>query len=152
MEATPMIVEGRITIASTPRDLFNVLADPAAWAALDSALVEVTPLSRIGPGTTGSMRRRVGPGLTVTTAWTNTEFAPDVRLENLIKGFGYELLEAITLASDGHGTQVTVVDRLVATSIVGRAMIAMSRRIVRRDLDARLTKLKSLLEAGSAAT
>ena len=146
-----MIIEGQIAIASAPRRVFDVLADPTAWVALDAALVEVTPLARIVPGTTGSMRRRVGPGMTVTTAWTNTEFVPDARLENLIKGFGYELREAVALAPDGDGTQVTVLDTLVATSLVGRALVALSRGIIRRDLDARLLKLKSHLETGPRA-
>jgi carbon monoxide dehydrogenase subunit G len=145
-----MIIEGRITIASTPQNVFDVLTDPAAWATLDAALVEVTPLTRLVPGTSGSMKRRIGLGLTVTTAWTNTDFVPGARLENRITGFGYELREGVTLASAGDGTQLTVVDTLVATSLVGQAMVAMSRRIIRRDLDARFAKLKSLLETGSA--
>jgi hypothetical protein len=92
----------------------------------------------------------VGPGLAVTTAWTNTEFVPGARLENLIKGFGYELRETVRLAADPIGTQMTVVDTLSPTSLVGRAMVAMSRGFIERDLHARFTKLKSMLEAGSS--
>lgn len=151
MPSGAMIVESQVGIARTPREVFDVLADPATWFTVDAALVDVVPREPLVPGTTGTMRRRVGLGLTVTTAWENTEFVPGARLENLIKGFGYELRESVVLAADPNGTQVTVVDTLTPTSLVGRAMVAVSRGIIERDLHARYAKLKSLLEAGSSA-
>jgi len=132
MASGAMIVETTVGIARSPQDVFDVLADPSTWSALDAALVDVEPCEAVVPGATGTIRRRVGLGLTVTTAWENTEFVPGVRLENLIKGFGYELRETVRLAADAHGTQVTVVDTLMPTSLVGRAMVAMSRGITRR--------------------
>jgi hypothetical protein len=113
--------------------------------------VEVVPRKRVALGSTGTVRRRVGAGLTVKTALEITAFVPGARFENLIAGFGYELRETVVLAADAIGAQVAVVDTLVPTSLVGRAMVAVSRRIIERDLHARCAKLKSLLEAGSAS-
>jgi hypothetical protein len=98
------------------------------------------------------MRRRVGPGLKVTTAWKNTALMPGVRIEMLDTGFGYELHESVVLSGDPVGTRVTVVDTLRPTSLIGRVMVASSRRIIQRDLDARLASLKSLLESRPAAS
>ena len=150
MQTGGMIIEGRVAIARTPQEIFDVLVDPAAWSTLDAALVDVVPRDLVVPGSTGTMRRRVGLGLTVTTAWENTEFVPGARLENLIKGFGYELRETIVLAADPIGTQVDVIDTLIPTSLVGRAMVAVSRGIIERDLHRRFAKLKVVLEVGSA--
>ncbi len=74
-----LIVEGQVAIARTPREVFDVLADPATWSAVDAALVDVTPREPLVPGASGTMRRRVGPGLAVTTRWENTEFLPGTR-------------------------------------------------------------------------
>lgn len=149
MSTGALIVEGQVGIARTPQEVFDVLADPTSWFSVDPALVDVEPREPLVPGTSGTMRRRVGPGLTVKTAWENTEFVRGARLENLITGFGYELRETVVLAADPTGTQMTVVVTLTPTSLVGRAMVAMSRGFIQRDLDARFGKLKSLLEAGS---
>ena len=145
-----LIVEGQVAIARTPREVFDVLADPATWSAVDAALVDVTPREPLVPGASGTMRRRVGPGLAVTTRWENTEFLPGTRLENLITGYGYELRETVTLWAESDGTRMTVVDALTPTSLVGRAMVAVSRGIIERDLHARFAGLKALLEASSA--
>ena len=40
-------------------------------------------------------------------------------------------------------------DELIPTSLVGRAMVAMSRRFLQRDLDARFARLKATVEATS---
>jgi hypothetical protein len=151
MPSGAMIVEGQVGIARTPQEVFDVLADPTTWFSVDPALVDVEPREPLVPGVSGTMRRRVGPGLIVKTTWENTELVPGARLENLDKGFGYELRETVVLAADANGTQVTVVDTLTPTSLIGRAMVAMSRGFIQRDLDARFAKLKSMLEAGSAA-
>jgi hypothetical protein len=151
MPSEAMIVEGQVGIARTPQEVFDVLADPTTWFTVDPALVEVEPREPLVAGVTGTMRRRSGLGLTVKTAWENTALVPGTRIENLIRGFGYELRETVVLAADSIGTQVSVVDTLIPTSLVGRAMVAVSRGFIQRDLDARFAKLKSMLEAGSAA-
>ncbi len=147
-----LVVEAQFGITATPEAVFNVLVDPAMWSTIDDALVEVVPRDRLVLGATGTMRRRAGMGLTVTTRWENTALVPATRLENLIRGFGYELRETIDLSAGASDTNVAVVDTLVPTSLVGRAMVAMSRRIIERDLHARFVKLKSVLEAGERAT
>jgi polyketide cyclase/dehydrase/lipid transport protein len=150
MRTGALIVEGQVAIARTPQEVFVALADPTSWASVDPALVDVTPSRPLVPGSSGTMRRRVGPDLTVKTAWENTEFVPGARLENLIKGFGYELRETVVLEAAPIGTQMTVVDTLTPTSLVGRAFVAMSRTFIERDLHSRFAKLKLLLETGSA--
>jgi hypothetical protein len=143
-----MIVEGWIEIARPPGAVFDELADPTTWVTHDPALVAVEPRDRLVHGATGTMRRRVGFGMKVTTAWENTRFEPGACLEMLIRGSGYELREAVDFVATPTGTTVTVIDDLVPTSLVGRAMVAMSGRIIERDLSARLARLKTTLEAG----
>ncbi len=150
MSARALIVKGQVGIARPPHEVYDVLADPSAWFALDDALVDVTPRGPLVPGMTGRMRRRAGLGLTVSTAWENTELVRGASIVNLITGFGYELRERVTLTADPIGTQVTVVDELTPTSLVGRAMVALSRRFIQRDLDARFARLKETVEAAPA--
>lgn len=147
MPGRALIVEGGIGIARPPQDVFDVLADPTTWATLDTALVDVEPRAPVAPGMKGTVRRRVGPGMTVKSAWEITDYAPGVRFENLITGSGYELRETVVLAAEPDGTRVSVVDALIPTSLVGRVMVAASGGFIRRDLTARLANLKSLLEA-----
>lgn len=144
-----MIVERRIEIARPPGAVFDELADPTTWATHDPALLEVRPRDRLVHGATGTMRRKVGPGMKVTTAWENTRFEPGACLEMLVRGSGYELTETVDFAATPTGTTVTVVDDLVPTSLVGRVMVAMSGRIIERDLTARLDRLKAMLETGT---
>lgn len=142
-----MIVAGEVEIARGPQAVFDVLADPATWATHDPALVDVRPRDRLIPGATGTMRRRVGIGMVVTTSWENTHYEPGVRLEMLVRGSGYQLRETVTFAATSTGTIVSVMDNLTPTSLVGRVMVAMSGRIIDRDLNARLARLKAMLEA-----
>jgi uncharacterized protein YndB with AHSA1/START domain len=143
-----IVVEDRLAISAPPSAVFAMLADPAEWFAQDEALVDVAPREPLVAGSAGTMRRRVGLSLTVKTGWRNVEFVPGGRLVNVITGFGYELREAVILAprEDG-GTEMVVVDTLSPTSIVGRVMVAMSRRIIERDLHARFARLKEQVEA-----
>lgn len=145
-----MIVERRVEIARPPAAVFDVLADPTTWVTHDPALVDVEPRDRIVQGAAGTMRRRAGLGMTVRTSWENTICLPGSCLEMLIRGSGYELREKVDLVASPSGTTVSVVDDLVPTSLVGRAMVAMSGGFIERDLSARLGRLKVMLEAAPA--
>jgi len=142
-----LIVEAQESVGADPQRVFDILADPTLWSALDTALVEVTPRDRLVPGANGTIRRRVGLGMAVTTRWMNTSFVPGAHIENLITGFGYELRETIDLAPDEHGTAVVVVNTLTPTSLIGRAMVAMSRGTIEGSLRARFVALKALVES-----
>jgi hypothetical protein len=141
-----VIVKGDVSIACAPADVFDVLADPSTWFDLDPALEDVEPGAPLSPGVVGTMRHRRGPRMHVTTGWENTSLLPPSRLENLIRGPGYELRETVTLAPDVRGTRVAVVDTLTPTSLIGRVMVALSRGIIERDLRSRCDRLKSLIE------
>ena len=145
-----MIIEDRIAIGVPPQRVFDVLADPATWFVIDPTLVDVTPREPITLGSTGTMRNRRGPGFTAKVSWTTVEFVPGARLVQHLRGSGYELSEAVVLSVDGLGTQMTVVDTLVPTSLAGRLMVSLSRGIMERDLASRCARLKALLEAGEA--
>jgi hypothetical protein len=56
----------------------------------------------------------------------------------------------VSLESAGGGTQMTVVDTVVSTSLFGRMMIAFSRRIMETDLRARCANRKTLVETAPA--
>ncbi len=151
MLAEPIVVEGHVAITAPPSSVFAVLVDPANWSALDDALVDVEPREPLVALSVGTMRRRVGFGLTVTTAWRNVEFVPGSRIANMITGFGYELLETVDLAAtEGGETEMNVVDTLTPTSIPGRVLVAMSRRVIERDLQARFDRLKQVFDEAPA--
>lgn len=143
-----MIIQAEISIAADRQLVFDALADPATWFAIDPTLIDATPRTPLTLGATGTMRNRRGPGMTATVSWRTTELEPGARLTQYLVGMGDELGETVELASDGAGTHLTVVDTLVPTSIVGRLMVAFSRGIMERDAQARCTKFKALLEAG----
>ena len=142
-----MIIEGQVGVAAPPQRIFDALIDPSTWFDIDPTLVDVTPREPISLGTTGTMRNRRGPGMTATATWTTTEFVPGARLTQHLRGFGYELTETIELTAEAPGTQMTVVTTLIPTSLAGRVMVALSRRIVERDLQSRFARLKALVES-----
>ena len=149
MATDAVIVESQREFATTPDILFATLADPASWLALDKALVDVQPREPLGAGSAGTMKRRFGPGFNVTTAWRNVEFVRDSRLDNVIKGMGYELLESVLFEpAAGGGTKMSIRDTLTPTSLFGRGFVAMSRGFIERDLQARLDRLGSLFPPG----
>lgn len=151
MAVQPLVIEGWASVAAPPQDVFEVLTDPGTWFSIDPTLVDVNPRERLVLGTTGTMRNRRGPGLTATATWTTTELIPSIRLTQHLKGFGYELTESVTLAEDKLGTEMTVVDSLIPTSLAGRILVALSRGIMERDLQARFARLKVLIETSVAA-
>jgi hypothetical protein len=136
-------------IARSPDEVSDFLVDPANWARIDPALVDLQPRARLALGAMGTMTRRVG-GMRVTTAWEVTGLDPGSRLAMCITGRGYRLTETITLAAEGAGTLVTVVDDLLPTSLAGRAFVAISGPFIRRDLRDRTARLTTLL--GSSAS
>ena len=150
MSAQPLVVEGDIMITRPPMHVFDVLVDPTTWHDIDPALVEVTPLDPLSLGATGTMRHRRGPGMTARTSWDVTAFVPGARLDNHLIGLGYELTESVELTPVPTGTRMRVVDTVIPTSLVGRAMIALSRGIMERDLRARFAAFKVMLESDDA--
>jgi hypothetical protein len=148
-EPATLSIERRVWLAS-PQGVFDVLKDPTNWFVLDKALVDVSPRDPIVAGAAGTMRHHRGPGMNVTTSWENVAFEPGVQLDNRVIGPGYQLRESVSLESARGGTQMTVVDSVVSTSLVGRLMIAFSRRIMEGDLRARCANLKRLVETASA--
>ena len=144
-----MIIDGRITVVAPPERVFEVLVDPATWFEIDPTLIDVTPRDRVVLGSTGTMRNRRAPGMVATVTWITTEYVAGRRLSQHLHGFGYELTESIDLLPVASGTQMTVVDTLTPTSVVGRVMVATSRGIMERDLQSRFVRLQALLEAAS---
>ena len=142
-----MIIEGRITVAALPERVFSILVDPTTWFEIDPTLIEVTPRERVVLGATGTMRNRRGPGIVATVRWTTTEYVAGRCLSQHLRGFGYELTESIDLVPVASGTEMTVVDTLVPTSIAGRMMVAASRGIMERDLRSRFARLQALLDS-----
>jgi hypothetical protein len=140
-----MNIQTSVDIARSPGEVFAFMVDQANWAAMDPALVDLSPRGRAAKGQHGTITRRV-MGMRVTTAWVITELEPGSRMTMLIAGREYELGETSTLTPEGSGTRVTVVDTLTPTSLLGRLMVPLSRGFIRRDLEARTGRLKSLLD------
>ena len=140
MPAQPLVIEGDVVITQPPMRVFDVLVDPTTWHDVDPALVEVTPLEPLTLGARGQMRHRRGPGMTARTSWDVTAFVPGARLDNHLTGLGYELTESVELTPVATGTRMRVVDTVIPTSLVGRAMVAMSRGIMERDLRERFSR------------
>jgi hypothetical protein len=146
-EPAKLVIDRRVWLESTPQRVFDVLRDPQNWFAMDQALEDVSPRGPIVAGAVGTMRHHRGPGMNVTTSWANIAFEPGVQLDSRVIGRGYSLTESVLLEPAGGGTKVTVVDTVISTSLLGRVMIAFSRRIMETDLRARCANLKMLVEA-----
>jgi hypothetical protein len=149
-EPATLSIDRRVWLASTPQGVFDVLKDPRNWFVLDKALVDVSPRDPIVAGAAGTTRHHRGPGMNVTTSWEKIVFQPGVQLDSRVIGPGHKLRESVSLESAGGGTQMTVVDSVVSTSLFGRLMIAFSRRMMEGDLRARCANLKTLVEAAAA--
>jgi carbon monoxide dehydrogenase subunit G len=143
-----MIIEGEVHIQRAPREVFDFLGDTDRWAEIDAALVRSSVTGRAELGTRGKLIHR-RPGTKVTTDFEVTGFEPPKRFEVTITGIGYELRETVLLEAVDEGTLVRVTDVLEPTSLVGRVLVAISGRTVRRDLEARRAKLKAVLEAAA---
>ena len=140
-----MIIEGTTRIAASPEQVFELLVDPTRWSEYDPTLVEATPSDRLVVGAAGIMRiRRMG--ITAKATWTTTELEAPVRVTQVLRGMGYELTEAVRLTAVDGGTDMHVVDTLLPTSLGGRAIVAMSGGIMKRDLPARAQRLKAIAE------
>lgn len=146
-----VIIEGRRRIAASPSQVYEILVDPAYWFKVDPTLLDVSPRDRIVLGSTGTLRNRRGPGFVAKATWTTTELVPDARVTQHLRGFGYELDETVSLAPAGAGTEMSVTDTLVPTSIAGRLLVALARGIMERDLAARFGHLERLLEGSERA-
>ena len=140
-----MIIEGRIDIARSPDDVFDYLADMGNWKAIDKALLKVSPDGPVGLGSSGTMIHN-RPGVKVKTSWEITAFERAERFEMLITGFGYTLRETVTLTEVPSGTRVDTTDLILPTLLVGRVLVAVSGRTIRRDLEVRNQRFKTLLE------
>ena len=144
-----MIATLSMDIARPPASVYATLVDQDTWAALDPALLEITPRGSVAVGMSGTMRRRVA-GMRVTNGWTVTELEPGARVGMRLTGVGYELIETTTLEAITGGTRATIEDTLRPTSLGGRLFVAVSGPFIRRDLHARSDRLKALLEATPA--
>ena len=144
-----MIATLSMYIARPPASVYARLVDQDTWAALDPALLEITPRGSVAVGMSGTMRRRVA-GMRVTNGWTVTELEPGARVGMRLTGAGYELIETTTLEATAGRTRATIVDTLRPTSLGGRLFVAVLGPFIRRDLRARSERLKVLLEATPA--
>ena len=142
-------IEFELPIARPPEAVFGLLADTAHFRDVDPALVEFGPPGPLGPGSSGWFRHRRG-GMTARTTWTVTTYEPPNRLVVEIAGSGYGMTEAAFLEATETGTQARFVDRVWPTSLAGRLLVALSGRIMRRDLRARADRLRRMLEAEAA--
>ncbi|HEX5588787.1 MAG TPA: SRPBCC family protein [Candidatus Limnocylindrales bacterium] len=138
-----------IDLAAAPETVFDFLVDTGNFRQLDRALVSYTPAGLMALGTTGTFVHRRG-GMTARSTWKVAELVPPNRIRVAIVGAGYEMEETVTLEPLATGTRATFIDILRPTSIVGRLMVALSSGIMRRDLEARATRLVGAL--GSAAS
>ena len=90
--------------------------------------------------------------MNVTTSWENLAFEPRLGTNFRSRYRPRLQAEGVRCRSGraGGGTQMTVVDSVVSTSLFGRLMIAFSRRIMEGDLRARCANLKTLVETAAA--
>ena len=141
-------IETSVDIARSTVDVFAFLASTRSFKAVDPALVEFEPEGDLRPGLTGTFLHRRG-GLPARSTWLVVESDPPRRLAVEIRGMGYGMTEEAMLKPQGDGTRATFVDRVWPTSLPGRLLVALSGRIMRRDLRARSERLRKILEAGA---
>jgi hypothetical protein len=123
-----------------------MLIDPNHFRAIDPAMLEFGPPGPLSPGSEGWSKHRRG-GMTARTTYRVTAFDAPSRLEVAISGMGYAMTESAELEAIPAGTRARFVDRVWPTALPGRLLVALSGGIMRRDLRARATRLKALLEA-----
>jgi carbon monoxide dehydrogenase subunit G len=139
-----VVISQDVAVARPRADVYEFLVDTANFKKVDRALVAYEPEGRMEVGTRGTMRHRRG-GMTARTTWHVTELVPDERLAVEIRGMGYWMQELVELSDDGAGTAMRVVDTLAGTSLLGRLFVAISGGFIRRDLEARLSLLRTAL-------
>jgi len=126
--------------------VFEFLTDTANFHALDDALVDFGPPGPLSAGRVGWFRHRRGV-MTARTTWTVTALEAPTDISVEVRGMGYAMTETARLASTPTGTSVTLTERIWPTSLPGRLLVALSGGVMRRDLRARLERLRSALSA-----
>ena len=142
-----MEIRHEIEVGQSAESVFDFLIDTRSFKAVDRALVSYTPEGTMRVGLTGTFVHRRG-GMTARSSWRVEELERPSRLRVSIRGMGYEMEESATLAATDSGTRVAFVDTVQPTSMAGRLMVALSGRIMRRDLAGRAALLKATLESG----
>ena len=140
-----MEIRHELDVRRPPEEAFDFLVDTASFRILDRALVSHTPGGVMHVGLRGTFKHRRG-GMTVGSTWVVQELERPSRIRVAIRGMGYEMEETVTLVASGEGTHATFVETVRPTSIPGRALVALSGRIMRRDLDERSARLRRALE------
>jgi uncharacterized protein YndB with AHSA1/START domain len=138
-------IESTLEITRPPDEVFDYLADTRSFKEVDAALVEFEPQGKLERGMTGRFLHRRS-GLPARSTWQVIELDAPRHLSVELRGMGYGLTEEADLESTPSGTRVRFVVRVWPTSLAGRAMVALSRGIIRRDLRARADRLKVVLE------
>jgi hypothetical protein len=134
-----------IEIKRQQADVFTFLADTRGYRAVDSALVEVEPEGPLAEGMTGRFLHRRA-GLPARTTWRVLTLEAPSRLVVELRGMGYAMTEALEVEGTPLGTRARFLERVWPTSLAGRLMVALSGGIMRRDLRARASLLKAVLE------
>lgn len=91
-------------------------------------------------------------GFTARSTWELRELDRPTRIRVTVRGTGYVLDETATLASAATGTHASFLVTVHATSLAGRIMVALSGRIIRRDLERRAERLRAVLESPDLAS
>ena len=147
--AQPMEIRYEVAIAAPRERVFEFLADTRNFPVVDRALVEFEPHQRMVLGLEGTFVHRRG-GMKARTTWHVAELETPSRIRVGVSGAGYEMEETANLATTDAGTIAAFVDSVWATSLAGRLMVALSGRIMRRDLEQRAALLKAALEQAAA--
>ena len=82
------------------------------------------------------------------STWEVVELQRPSNIRVAVHGSGYAMEEVARLSPVPGGTLARFVVTIRPTSVAGRLMVAMSGRIVRRDLEARARRLRAALEDG----
>ncbi|MBI3751151.1 MAG: SRPBCC family protein [Chloroflexi bacterium] len=143
-------VQATFVIDRPRHEVYDFLADTTNFPKVDRSLIDYSPRAQMELGMEGTMRNRRG-GMTAATTWRVATLEPGTRIEMEIRGIAYRMTELVTLrdASEGHGTEMQVLDQLWGTSFPGRLFVAASRGFIRRDLIARGAALQAVLAPAS---
>jgi hypothetical protein len=130
--------------------VFDFLVDTDSFLKVDPALVSYTPRGVMRVGLRGTFVHRRG-GMIARSTWEVAELDRPTRVRVAVRGMGYAMDEVAVLSASGTGTLATFTDVVRPTSLPGRVMVALSGRIMRRDLVRRGALLKAALEGGAEA-
>lgn len=140
-------IEASVVINRPINDVFVYVTDAESWLQWESGLLEVEQTSE-GPMGVGTTFRGANKALGRRMEWTSeiTEYKPNRKWGQKIISKGWSTVESLTFEPVEGGTRVTLFSQL-ETSGFFRLVASITARMMQKQIEGNLAKLKGILEA-----